>query len=164
MFFGANVPLGVATDLGKLLGMLVVENPSTYLGVPAIWGRSKKRGLAYMKGRILGKLQGWKQNTLSRAGREVLIKAVVQAIPSYPMSIFKFSAIVCHELDALIASFCGVVRGISGRFIGCLKRFWVFLRSWVVWALKTFKNLMMIFLLNSVGVWSWTWTRCGLML
>ena len=77
-------------ELGRLLGMVVVDNPGTYLGVPALWGRSKKKGLAYVKGRILGKLQGWKQNFLSRAGKEVLIKTVVQAIPSYPMSIYKF--------------------------------------------------------------------------
>ena len=38
-------------------------------------------------------------------GREVLIKAVVQAIPAYPMSIFKFPAVVCQELDALVANF-----------------------------------------------------------
>lgn len=105
MFFRANVSFGVAAELGRLLGMPVMENPGTYLGVPAIWGRSKKCGLAYVKGRILGKLQGWKESTLSRAGREVLIKAVVHAIPSYPMGIFKFPAIVCHELDALVASF-----------------------------------------------------------
>nr|XP_028964583.1 uncharacterized protein LOC114827108 [Malus domestica] len=105
IYFGANVPKGVAANLGGILGVSVVDNPGTYLGVPTIWGRSKKRGLAYVKGRILGKLQGWKQSALSRAGREVLIKAVVQAIPAYPMCIFKFPSVVCHELDALVARF-----------------------------------------------------------
>ncbi|CAN6675688.1 unnamed protein product [Malus baccata var. baccata] len=105
IYFGENVPSGVAANLGGILGVSVVDNPDTYLGVPAIWGRSKKRGLAYVKGRILGKLQGWKQSALSRAGREVLIKAVVQAIPAYPMCIFKFPSVVCHELDALVARF-----------------------------------------------------------
>ncbi|XP_070664898.1 uncharacterized protein [Malus domestica] len=105
IYFGANVPKGVAANLGGILGVSVVDNPGTYLGVPAIWGRSKKRGLAYVKGRILGKLQGWKQSALSRAGREVLIKAVVQAIPAYPMCIFKFPTVVCQELDALVARF-----------------------------------------------------------
>ncbi|CAN6679920.1 unnamed protein product [Malus baccata var. baccata] len=105
VFFGANVPASLSVQLGSILGMAVVDNPGTYLGVPAIWGRSKKRGLSYVKGRILEKLQGWKQNSLSRAGKEVLIKAVVQAIPTYPMSIFKFPAIVCQEMDSLVADF-----------------------------------------------------------
>ncbi|CAN6559258.1 unnamed protein product [Malus baccata var. baccata] len=105
VFFGANVPASLSAHLGSILGMVVVCNPGTYLGVPAIWGRSKKRGLSYVKGRILEKMQGWKQSSLSRAGKEVLIKAVVQAIPAYPMSIFKFPAIVCKELDTLVADF-----------------------------------------------------------
>ncbi|CAN6545401.1 unnamed protein product [Malus baccata var. baccata] len=71
------------------------------------------------KGRILEKLQGWKQSSLSRAGKEVLIKAVVQAIPAYPMSIFKFPAIVCQELDTLVADFWW------GNKDGACKMYWV---------------------------------------
>ncbi|KAB2630796.1 hypothetical protein D8674_008315 [Pyrus ussuriensis x Pyrus communis] len=82
VFFGANVPKVNADQMGNALGMAVVSNPGTYLGVPAIWGRSKKRGLAYVKGR-----------------------AVIQAIPAYPMCIFKFPAAVCQELDTLVAGF-----------------------------------------------------------
>ncbi|KAB2625745.1 hypothetical protein D8674_017405 [Pyrus ussuriensis x Pyrus communis] len=93
------------SSMGNALGMAVVINPGTYLGVPTIWGRSKQRGLAYVKGRVMEKLQGWKQSTLSRAGKEVLIKAIIQAIPAYPMCIFKFPAAVCQELDALVAGF-----------------------------------------------------------
>lgn len=80
-------------------------DPGTYLGLPAIWGRFKWQGLAYVKGRILEKIQGWKQSTLSQASKEVTIKAVVQAIPSYPINIFKFPAAVCKDLDSLIAGF-----------------------------------------------------------
>lgn len=36
---------------------------------------------------------------------EVLIKAVVQAIPAYSMHLFKFPVGICHELDALISVF-----------------------------------------------------------
>ncbi|KAM1548362.1 hypothetical protein PS2_009435 [Malus domestica] len=60
VYFEVNVPKVVAVELGSILGMSVVDNPGTYLGVPAIWGRSKKRGLAYVKGKVLGKIQGWK--------------------------------------------------------------------------------------------------------
>lgn len=58
-----------------------------------------------MKERILGKLQRWKQVTLSQAMIEVLIKVVVQAIPAYPMNLFKFPAILCKEMDSMIAKF-----------------------------------------------------------
>ncbi|KAM1703274.1 hypothetical protein ACFXTN_026319 [Malus domestica] len=69
VFFETNIPSTLSKELGNILGMTVVENPGTYLGVPAIWGRSKRQGLAYVKGRIVGKLQGWKQSMLSKAGK-----------------------------------------------------------------------------------------------
>lgn len=72
-----------------------VDDPRTYLGVPAMWGRSKSKGLAYVKDRILAKIQGWKHVLLLQTGWEVLIKVVVQAIPTYPMNLFKFPASIC---------------------------------------------------------------------
>ncbi|KAM1594766.1 hypothetical protein PS2_001104 [Malus domestica] len=85
--------------------MSSVSNPGDYLGMPAIWGRSKRQSLAYVNGRVLGKIQGWKQSAVSLAGNEVLIKAVIQAIPTYPMNLFKFPAAVYKDLDSLSAGF-----------------------------------------------------------
>ncbi|XP_004298062.1 PREDICTED: uncharacterized mitochondrial protein AtMg00310-like [Fragaria vesca subsp. vesca] len=39
------------------------------------------------------------------AGRETLIKAVAQAIPTFPMHCFKFPVTLCNELDAMMANF-----------------------------------------------------------
>ncbi|KAM1745483.1 hypothetical protein ACFX11_012222 [Malus domestica] len=74
--FGSNVPVEVTQHLANILGMEKVGDPGIYLGVPAMWGRSKKAGLAYVKGRLLEKLKGWKKSTLSQARREIFIKAV----------------------------------------------------------------------------------------
>ena len=41
----------------------------------------------------------------SRAGNEVLIKAVAQAIPTYTMSVFQLPSKLCEELDGLYARF-----------------------------------------------------------
>lgn len=68
-------------------------------------GTFEKSGLAYVKGRLLGKLQGWKKAAFPQAGRKVLIKAVAQAIPAYLMNLFKFPTSLYHELDALISKF-----------------------------------------------------------
>ncbi|KAM1141546.1 hypothetical protein EV1_041111 [Malus domestica] len=105
VYFSVNTPMDVAADLGCDLGIPVVTHPSSYLGLPAIWGRSKSRGLAYLKGRLLGKIQGWKQCTLSQGGKEVMIKAVAQAILAYSMNLFKFPDSICNELDSLIFGF-----------------------------------------------------------
>ena len=53
----------------------------------------------------MGKLEGWKENLLNPAGKEVLIKAVIQAIPSYAMSILKFPKGFCEELCSKIVRF-----------------------------------------------------------
>ena len=102
-----------------------VGDPSSYLGVPTIWGQSKKSGLAYIKGRLIGKLQGWKKTTLSQAGQEVFMKAVVQAIPAYPMNLFKFPASLCNEFDAMISKLWWGKKRVSTEYIGFLERSWV---------------------------------------
>ena len=50
-------------------------------------------------------MQGWEVKLLSQAGREILIKAVAQALPAYTMSCFKLPMNLCHEIEALIRKF-----------------------------------------------------------
>ena len=42
---------------------------------------------------------------LSKAGKEVLIKAVAQAIPTYTMSCFKIPDSLCDDLTSMIKNF-----------------------------------------------------------
>ena len=42
---------------------------------------------------------------LSKAGKEILIKAVVQAIPTYTMSYFKLPDSLCEELMSMMGPF-----------------------------------------------------------
>ena len=77
----------------------------TYLGLPTLVGRAKYHTFSYLKDRIWKKLQGWKGLMLLRAGKEILIKAVTQSIPTYTISVFQLSLKLCDELDALCAKF-----------------------------------------------------------
>ncbi|KAM1161008.1 hypothetical protein ACFX1X_000168 [Malus domestica] len=105
IYFGANTPKTVWEELCRILRMPNVDDPGRYLGVPALWGCSKDETLGYVKERILRKIQGWKKWWLFQAGRAILIKAVAQAVSSYPMSVFKFPNNLCKEIDAALAKF-----------------------------------------------------------
>jgi hypothetical protein len=50
-------------------------------------------------------MQGWKEKFLSHAGKEILLKAVVQAIPTYTMSVFRVPKALCNEINAMMSRF-----------------------------------------------------------
>lgn len=55
-----------------------------------------------MKEWIWARMQGWKEKLLSQAGKEVMIKAVIQSIPTYSMSVFKLPVSLCKEIETMI--------------------------------------------------------------
>lgn len=61
------------------LGARSVIGTGKYLGLPSMVGKSKKSTFAYIKDRVWKKLNSLCGKFLSSAGREVLIKAVLQA-------------------------------------------------------------------------------------
>lgn len=50
-------------------------------------------------------MKSWKDKTLSMAGKEVMIKAVVQSVPSYGMSCFELLKHMCMEMHCFMAEF-----------------------------------------------------------
>ena len=105
VYFSGNTSDGQKQWIKQALGVQEVERFDTYLGLPTFVGRAKYQIFAYLKEQVWKKLQGWKGRMLSRAGKEVLIKTVVQSIPTYTMGVFLLPAKLCNELDALCARF-----------------------------------------------------------
>lgn len=68
-------------------------------------GMAEKQSFIYIKERVWKKLQGWKEKLLSQAGREVLINAIIQAIPTYIMSCFKLPKGLVKELESMVRKF-----------------------------------------------------------
>ncbi|CAL2246362.1 unnamed protein product [Prunus armeniaca] len=86
MFFSPNTPSNIKRSVCSVLNIKEADNPGKYLGLPSVWGRSKKEALGYIKERILKFIHGWNNKELSPAGKEVLIKAVATAILAYSMT------------------------------------------------------------------------------
>ena len=105
IFFSKAVHGDTKNQLSNFLQVPEVKEYEKYLGLPAVVGRNKMESLNYIKERVWSKLQGWKEKLLSQAGREILLKAVVQAIPTFAMSCFKLPGGLCDEIEALIRKF-----------------------------------------------------------
>lgn len=58
--------------------------------------------------------------SLSLAGKQVLIKAVATAVPTYPMMCFKFPKSLCNDINDDLAKFCGETLSQDLRCIGRL--------------------------------------------
>ncbi|XP_020969282.1 uncharacterized protein LOC110267813 [Arachis ipaensis] len=105
LIFGSQVSIQRRVNIEEITGMASWEEPGKYLGLPATWGRSKNKALEWIQEKILDKMQGWKEKLLNQAGKEVLIKAVIQAIPVYAMNVIKFPKSFCRKIESIIAKF-----------------------------------------------------------
>ena len=58
-----------------------------------------------LKEKLASKLAGWKEKLLSRVGKEILKKAIAQAMPIYTMSCFKLPDSIYEELTSMVRNF-----------------------------------------------------------
>ena len=89
LFFSKNTDVHVQEVIKNSLGAPAIQHYEKYLGLPSFIERNKKVCFTQIKERIWAKMQGWKEKLLSQAGKEIMIKAIVQSIPTYSMSVFK---------------------------------------------------------------------------
>ncbi|XP_027175089.1 uncharacterized protein LOC113774685 [Coffea eugenioides] len=102
------------------------------------------------------RLKGWKEKLLSQAGKEVLLKAVIMALPTYVMSACLLPKAVCKEICSEMARE--------------LHEFNLALLAKQLWRILTKPNLLMskimraryfkgisIWRTKSVGAESWCW-------
>ena len=89
LFFSKNTPREILGAIQSRFGAQVIKQHEKYLGLPSLVGKKKRNTFNDIKEKLGKKLAGWKEKLLSKAGKEILIKAVALAIPTYTMSCFK---------------------------------------------------------------------------
>ncbi|CAN6581073.1 unnamed protein product [Malus baccata var. baccata] len=80
---------GSSQAIGHTMGIQCMTGFGRYLRLQADFGHFKKVVFEEVWDRLESRLAGWAEQFLSQAGKEVLIKAVVMALPNYAMSCFK---------------------------------------------------------------------------
>ena len=105
IMFSKNARNAEKQHMMSALEINVEARTEKYLGLPLYMGRSKEKTFTYLKDRVWKRIQGWKEKLLSKAGKEILIKAVAQAIPSYAMSCFDLTKTLCDDIMTMICRF-----------------------------------------------------------
>ncbi|CAM8948104.1 unnamed protein product [Rhodiola kirilowii] len=103
--FSRNTPADVRAEITEILRVRQVPFHSKYLGLPLVMGQKKSEMFRCITEKIWRRISDWKCKFLSAAGREVLIKAVLQALPIYTMSVYKLPEKCIQEVTKLILRF-----------------------------------------------------------
>uniref|UniRef100_A0A803Q3T6 PHD finger protein ING n=1 Tax=Cannabis sativa TaxID=3483 RepID=A0A803Q3T6_CANSA len=105
VFYSSNTTHTMRNDICQRLGIIEAGERSKYLGLRSTIGRNKKVIFSYLTDKVQKKIQSWDNKFLSRAGKEVLIKSVVQALPAYTMNVFLIPVGICQEIERSISKF-----------------------------------------------------------
>lgn len=97
-------------------GIPATQRYDSYLGFPALVGKSQIVAFRSIIDRVWKRLQDWKLKFLSQVGKEILIKVVIQAIPTYSMSVFLLLKTLCSEINS--QDFGGDSKKMIRRYIG----------------------------------------------
>ncbi|XP_042962496.1 uncharacterized protein LOC122296768 [Carya illinoinensis] len=102
VFFSKNTKRDTRVQIQQLVGVRSTGSFEKYLGLPVCVGRKKVAAFCSLVDRTWSRLESWKTKHLSGAGKEVLLKAVLQAIPTYAMGIFQLPASITGRLNQLL--------------------------------------------------------------
>nr|XP_023879265.1 uncharacterized protein LOC111991705 [Quercus suber] len=90
----------------ELIGARIMENCEKYLGLPMVLGVLFLANVFRdLQEKITKRVMGWKEKLIFKAGREILIKIVAQAILTYTMGIFKIPKTLCDTINSTLAKY-----------------------------------------------------------
>ena len=92
-------------DIRTMLGAQIMTNCEWYLGLPMVGGKSKVGTFKEILEWITKWVMGWKEKYILKASKEILIKTVAQAIPTYSISIFRIPKAVCDGINSVLAKY-----------------------------------------------------------
>jgi hypothetical protein len=105
LFFSKNMTMVDKETILAFVGVMATQHYDTYLGLPALVGKSCTTAFKGILDWVWKQLQDWKLKFLSQARKEILLKAVIQAIPSYCISIFLLPKGICSDINSHMRKF-----------------------------------------------------------
>ena len=84
--FSKGIPQTDQNILMETIGITKLRGFGRYLGLPEKIGKKKKDAFEYIRQKIKNRIDSWYNKYLSQAGKEVMLKEVITALPTYAMS------------------------------------------------------------------------------
>lgn len=95
ILFSSNTPLVDQSKVLQEIAGVICGNYDRYLGLPTLIGKSTYNTFRWIKERVWSKISNWNHRFLSQARREILIKAILQALPMFSISVFILPKKLC---------------------------------------------------------------------
>ncbi|KAM6552991.1 hypothetical protein CsatB_013753 [Cannabis sativa] len=95
VFFSTNTSSHLRQAICATLGIHEATEHKMYLGLPSTVDRNKNVIFGYLRDKVQKRIQSWDNKFLSLAGKEVLIKSVVQSLLAYTMNVFLIPVGIC---------------------------------------------------------------------
>ena len=105
IFFSRNTPQEAWEKILEESRIPSSQRYDTYLGLPTLVGKSRTKEFKGIIDKVWKRLQNWKLKLLSQAGQEILLKAIIQAILMYCMSVFMLPQTLCSKINSLMQQF-----------------------------------------------------------
>jgi hypothetical protein len=105
IFFSKNTKAKTRDHIASVADVSPAQHYEKYLGLSALIGRSQVSTFTDIKAKIWDQINGWKEKFLSQVGKKILLKVVVQAIPTYTMSLFLLPKTLCNDINSMMSRF-----------------------------------------------------------
>lgn len=105
IFFSSNCVDDIKQRVHDVSGIATEALMEKYLGLPTALGKSTDSQFEGIVSSIKKLCNGWTPQMLNSAGREVLVKSICQAIPTFSMSCFRLSKNMCKKITSVLARF-----------------------------------------------------------
>jgi hypothetical protein len=105
ILYGHSCEVEAQDSIKQLLGYKTSHFEDNYLGLPVPEGIPKNGKFQPLKERLREKACDWVEKYMSSGAKETLIKAILQALLTYAMGIFRFSVGLLEDLSKIVRDF-----------------------------------------------------------
>lgn len=105
VIFNKNTAQEIRDDVCRELEGVNEQKKGKYLGLPLMIGRSKNEVFCFIIEAVKKKVTNWKNKFLSKAGKELLVKSVINALMIYALSYYKLLDNICKEITNISSNF-----------------------------------------------------------